>query len=132
MVDTETTKDSEREARSGRIFQVGLENARIGNLRATIRNVSQHGLGGRCGIPLEPGERLIVSIESAGRIGASVRWCDGQRFGLKLDKAIDPARLMFANKPWDAAAAAALRPSDATATPFRPVTSTWRPGFRSR
>lgn len=132
MVDAETIKAKERESRSGRIFQAVIANARIGSQRATIRNISVHGLGGRSPVNLEVGERVTVTIEGTGRIEASVRWVNGDRFGVQLDRAIDPARLMFANKPWDAAAAAALRPADRTATPFRPVTSTWRPGFRSR
>lgn len=128
----ESVSETDREVRSGRMFQAAVENARIGQQRVTIRNVSEHGLGGRSQVPLEPGEQLVVTLQGLGRIDATVRWSDGSRFGLRLDRPIDPSRLTFGDKDWSVASAAVLMPTDRASDRFKPVTSTWRPGFRHR
>ena len=122
---------SPRDSRSARIFRATIIVAGVGEVPAMIRNVSAHGLGGRTSSRLIAGQQVTVAISGIGKIGATVRWTDDERFGLLLDRAIDPEKIRFAQTSWEQVVQQRLSDNRQGIVP-RPLSSTWRPSFRHR
>jgi PilZ domain len=122
---------SARQPRLGRFIGVTLERTGHETEKAIVSNISSRGMGGKCAIALEPGERVMAHLPLGVRLGAIVRWCERGRFGLMLDREIDPETVRFSEEAW-AETRAAQPVQDFGFEAFRPVSSTKRPGFRVR
>lgn len=120
----------ERDVRSCRIFLATVRNERIGTRKITVRNLSRRGLGARCEVPLEVGERVLVDLGDAGELEGVVRWATGDRFGLLLGQAIAPDSFNFSGKDWSVAQPR-VEPGHVPEH-VRPVARAWRPGFKTR
>lgn len=119
-----------REFRTGRFFAAMIIRPGKAPLKAAIRNVSAHGMGGRADPAPLAGETVTISMGPLGEVTGHVRWSVGKQFGIQLDRAIDLEKFDFSGRSW----AESRLPDDPQdeAERFRPATSTWRPGFRTR
>lgn len=61
------------------------------------RAISEHGLGGRASLTPKIGERLLVAIPGHRRLMGTVRWCEGDRFGVLTDHPIQIDDVRTAN-----------------------------------
>ncbi|MBB5686840.1 PilZ domain-containing protein [Sphingobium boeckii] len=120
-----------RAKRTGRFFAATINRAGRPPLKAAIRNISSTGMGGRADPPPLAGETVTVVMGPLGEVTGHVRWVNGKQFGIQLDKSIDPARFDFSSRSWTDIALAHDGEDD-VAERFKPVTSTWRPGFKPR
>lgn len=120
-----------RAQRSGRFFAATITRAGKSPLKAAIRNISSTGMGGRADPPPLAGEKVTIVMGPLGEVTGLVRWVNGKQFGIQLDTPIDPARFDFSSRSWTDIALAHDGQDD-VADRFKPVTSTWRPGFKPR
>ncbi|MBB5686842.1 PilZ domain-containing protein [Sphingobium boeckii] len=95
-----------------------------------VRNVSPHGLGARAEVPPPLGMIVKINLSGVGDVEGEVRWVTGNRFGVKLDGSIDTSKFNFSGRSWEEVTPR-YDPGD-VADRFKPMSSTWRPGFRTR
>jgi hypothetical protein len=120
-----------RERRFGRFFGVKIERTGRETEKAVVSNISSLGMGGKDPIGFIAGERVTVLLPLGVRIVATVCWCERGRFGLRLDRMINPEAIRFSEDSWkEAQVARPVQNFDFEA--FRPASSTKRPGFRVR
>jgi len=79
------------------LLSVTLSNQRLGEFAMVARNISEHGLGGRAALTPKIGERLLVAIPGHRRLMGTVRWCEGDRFGVLTDHPIQIDDVRTAN-----------------------------------
>lgn len=119
-----------REVRSSRFFAATLKVPDRPEQQIAVRNVSPHGLGARAETPPAMGAIVIVNLAGVGDVEGEVRWVTGNRFGVKLDGSIDTSKFNFSGRSWEDVTPRS--DSDGVADRFKPESSTWRPGFRTR
>lgn len=122
----------DREPRSRRLIKAVIESPRFGKIAATIRDLSNHGMGGKTQGQLVAGEEITISAGRSAGYPATVRWFRDGNFGLYLDDPIDLRAFLFTGdkSAWDERVAAEKKP-DLVRTCYKPQ-SAYRPGFRSR
>lgn len=120
-----------RETRSSRFFAATMEAPGLPPQQIAVRNVSPHGLGARAETPPALGAIVIINLSGVGDVEGEVRWVTGNRFGVKLDGSIEPSKFNFSGRSWEEVAPRFSAPTE-VADAFKPMTSTWRPGFRTR
>lgn len=86
-----------RQPRQSRLVKAELACPRLGKFDATIRNVSETGLGGQAPHGLNIGERMTVFLPGHDPMMGTVRWVADKRFGLETDKPVDTTRLRAAH-----------------------------------
>jgi diguanylate cyclase (GGDEF)-like protein len=81
-----------------------------------LRNISVMGGLVECSRPLTPGKQLTLDIVGVGPVSGTVRWAQGDRFGMQFDHGFDLGRLASrpveprrvpVSKPWHSARALA-------------------------
>ena len=82
--DRRSDTDRYRVVISCRMVAIGAVNTII------VSNVSSTGIGGRCMVPLQPGDQIQIGLPGIGGILAQVRWSVGTRFGARLSERITP------------------------------------------
>ncbi len=122
---------SEREVRSHRLVKATLTNARMGEETATIRNISEHGMGGRTRGELRRGEVVTISSHNGTRYDAVVCWYRGGNFGLHIAEKVDLEAFLFSGEGWERDVIKTREP-DFVRTCYSPPEKIYRPGFRSR
>jgi hypothetical protein len=116
-----------RNPRSGRVFVTDLRIGERESQRVVVRNVSRRGVGLK-GTPTPvAGTRISLLLGPHGYVSGVVRWSLAPKFGVLLDEPIDPAAFRFETDSW--AEVVPKADKDHVFDLFRPVTSTWRPGF---
>jgi hypothetical protein len=80
--------------RRRRMLAAPLRGQRFGELRITVRDISNGGLGGTTEQWLRMGEHVQTELPNLGEVGGTVVWTEGNRFGLSFDHEIDAARVM--------------------------------------
>jgi hypothetical protein len=89
-----------RDPRTRLTMAATLMGERTGKQEILIRNVSRRGIGARSRQKMpEVGERVRVRIDTFADISGTVRWAQGDQFGLSLDQDLDPA--IFNARPAD-------------------------------
>lgn len=114
-----------REPRTSRLLTAQIMSERFGAARIVVRNISATGLGGKADEPLFKGEDVAVLLNNIGAVDAKVVWARSGAFGLHFAQRIDPALALAA--PTERA----VKPYE-TPSYFRPVISTYRPGFKRK
>lgn len=82
------TMDSRRAARHSTSYPVLLEHLRMGDLKATITNISANGFMIEGQPQLQRGDRANVRLPIIGQIEAYVIWTLDQRAGFQLERII--------------------------------------------
>jgi hypothetical protein len=121
---------TERPHRTHMVMRATISSERLPTEEILVRNISASGIGARArGTPPHIGEHVIIVFEAMGHYPATVRWANGNRFGVELAHAIDPAVFHFSSD-WHTAP---LPRSEAftVADRFKPMARTWRPGVRT-
>ncbi|MBK5265740.1 MAG: hypothetical protein JJE34_11005 [Alphaproteobacteria bacterium] len=114
-----------RELRTSRLLKAQLVSERLGSASIVIRNISASGLGGKCDEILMKGEDVAVLLANIGAIDATVIWARDGAFGRQFHEKIDPEKALAA--PTERA----VKPYEVPSY-FRPVISTYRPGFKRK
>lgn len=99
--------------------------------KIVIGDVSPRGIGARAQGECPPqGSRIVISFSNGMELGGEVRWARNGRFGVQLEKEVDPRELQGSGGSWEAA----NRPFDPSHVfdQFRPVTRAYRPGLKVR
>lgn len=81
-----------REPRTRMIIAATMAGEGIAEHEILIRNISRRGIGARSrhGAP-RIGERVTIRIGGLAEFPGTVRWTQGDQFGLLLDRDIDPS-----------------------------------------
>lgn len=66
--------------------------------RIKVRNLSAGGMMGEGGVRVIRGSRLKIDFGSAGTVGGSVAWVQGERFGVAFDDEVDCALVKSASR----------------------------------
>ena len=119
---------ADREPRKCRLFKLMITGHSFPETAATIRNISEHGLGGKTKAPLQVGETVCLKVEGKGDQLARVCWVNGENFGLYVIERIDLREFNFVNDGWDEKVVKPLGPSHVFDR-FIPAVSTKRPGL---
>lgn len=119
-------RDDKRRSRQSRLLRADVTSHRLGRFSATVRNVSEQGIGGKAPMALNLGERVQVDLPGLLPLVGTVRWTFEGQFGIETDKAIalDALRSAHGGK----------LPSTDQSVQFqvmRPVGTTRRPGLNS-
>lgn len=77
-----------RRSRQSRLLRVEVESARLGRFSATVRNVSENGIGGKAPHELDLGERVTIMLPGLLPLTGAVRWTFNGQFGIETDKII--------------------------------------------
>ncbi len=86
-----------RQPRQSRLVKAALACARLGQFDATIRNVSETGIGGQAPDALHIGERITVFLPGHEPMLGTVRWVAGTRFGIETDQPVETSQLRAAH-----------------------------------
>lgn len=81
-------RPDKRRVRQSRLLKAEITSRRLGQFTATVRNVSDQGLGGKADAILELGERVKVELPGLLPLLGVVRWTMNGQFGIETDKAI--------------------------------------------
>lgn len=119
-----------RAPRSARLFATQIRFADGAEMTVTVRNLSRTGVGLRTDYPPAPGTIVFIALGQHGDVEGCVRWCDGRLFGVSLTKEIEPESFNFSGKTWSKVAQ--IDGSGLVFDCFRPESSTYRPGFKTR
>jgi len=93
------------------------------------RNVSASGLSAHSkATPPPVGAKVFLSLGAIDNLEATVRWSQGQLFGLEFSVEIDPSLFNFSGRDWSSTNKE--YPSGHVYDQFKPVSSTWRPGVK--
>ncbi len=120
-----TAPAEKRRPRQSRLVKAALGCQRLGRFDVTIRNVSEHGIGGQGPYPLEIGERMTIFMPGHDPMLGTVRWVADRTFGIQTDQPIETVRLRAAHGEQIVTADAK---ADFQIVPA-PRLSTWRPGL---
>lgn len=117
----EDTKSNQRtKARERRMLTVDITPRGRPTARATIRDISEEGMGGRCDCRLVRGETVTVLLPNGMKKEADVAWAKAEFFGLHFHSPLDADDLKRVQK---------VTAPYVVPTLFRPSTSMKRPGF---
>lgn len=129
----ETPEGPPREPRKHRLMKIVIHNDRFGSAEAIARNFSEHGLGGKTQVAVRPGDKIIVEHAHLGRLQAEIRWVDGDYFGAAIagDDVVPTENLEHIAHDRGDWEAKVIKPFDTghVYTRYRPMISTYRPGF---
>lgn len=118
--------DDKRRSRQSRLLRADITSRRLGRFTATVRNVSDQGVGGKSPMELNLGERVQIDLPGLLPMVGTVRWTFEGQFGIETDKAIalDALRSAHGSK---------LPASDQSVQfqVMRPISSEKRPGLNS-
>lgn len=89
---------AKRETRFRKLISVRIEAESGARFPAVVTNLSKRGMGGKTSGLLKKGDRVVIVKEDFGRVGAEVRWVDGERFGLAFSDPISVEQFNFLNK----------------------------------
>jgi hypothetical protein len=95
MSDDKNESQKTREQRSTRLVKLELSNDRVGNMTATIRNITRNGAGIKTDTQLMAGESVTISIAHLDPFAAIVRWYKLGSAGLEFEKPFDLELLQF-------------------------------------
>ena len=76
-----------------RLIRNGRLEADGRSLPVRLRTISEGGATLECQQPLEPGSRVTLDLDEAGRLEAEIRWCKNGRVGLRFDDAFRLGKL---------------------------------------
>lgn len=113
--------------RQRRLLKARMRHPRLGEIDILVRDVSEHGLGGRCESELTVGESVVIALPDCAPAVGQIAWRKGQAFGVKLDTPINPATVKS-----PAPSGRPLEASYQAPAAFRPSGDMKRPGFRTR
>ncbi|MCF8708264.1 PilZ domain-containing protein [Rhizorhapis sp. SPR117] len=114
-----------RELRTRRLLKAQIMSERLGSTSIVIRNISSGGLGAKCDDVLIKGEEVAVLLANIGAIDATVMWVRDGAFGLQFHEKIDPENALAVSTE------RAVKPYEVPSY-FRPVITTYRPGFKRK
>jgi hypothetical protein len=77
-----------------RLLRIQVRSKDRGMSEARLRNISNRGLSATLESPAKIGEQLIFELNGIGSVVGTVCWVQGNRVGVYLEKAIDPARVV--------------------------------------
>jgi PilZ domain len=125
IASTASAPAEKRRSRQSRLLRAHITSRRLGRFTATVRNVSEQGIGGKAPHELNLGERVQVDLPGLLPLVGTVRWTFEGQFGIETDKAIalDALRNAHGNAlptANDSVQFAVMRP---------PVVSARRPGL---
>mgnify|MGYP002777410608 CR=1 FL=1 len=88
-----------RRSRQSRLLKAELLTRRLGKFTATVRNVSEQGIGGKAPHELNLGERVQITLPGLLPLVGTVRWTFEGQFGIETDKsiALDALRTAYGN-----------------------------------
>lgn len=86
-----TAKQKRSSERSTRLVRIVMIHPVHGDVEATVRNISQRGLGGKIQTPVHAGEKILIRTKSGATISAEIRWVKGQHFGLLAEQDLKPS-----------------------------------------
>jgi hypothetical protein len=78
------------DARQRRLLKAHMLHPRFGRVDILVRDVSAHGIGGKCDFDLLTGESVTICLPSRPPITGRVAWSAKRAFGIQLDQNIDP------------------------------------------
>lgn len=81
-------RPDQRRIRQSRLLKAEITSKRLGKFSATVRNVSEQGLGGKSPLPLDLGERVKIELPGLLPLLGTVRWTVDCVFGIETDKAV--------------------------------------------
>lgn len=90
-------RPEQRRTRQSRLLKADITSKRLGKFSATVRNVSEQGLGGKAPVELDLGERVKVELPGLLPLLGTVRWTVNGQFGIETDKAVALDALRTAN-----------------------------------
>lgn len=82
------TRNESRRSRQSRLLRADITSRRLGRFTATVRNVSEQGIGGKGPVELNLGERVQVDLPGLDPLVGTVRWAYEGQFGIETDKAV--------------------------------------------
>ena len=116
--------EQERDPRCSMMQRCQLIDGHGRSLSCFLRNISRRGASARGCMGLRIGQKLTLVLPIIGEVDAVVRWVDGDRFGLRLEDAIDPDMLMISGIE--------AQPKFEPMFIHQPVSDYRRPGFTHR
>ena len=94
-----TREMTPREQRQQTVIEATMTGEFTPQSAVTIRDISQFGIGAATKGDLpDIGEHVVLSLTNGGEVSGKVRWTDGHKFGLRLNKAFDLGRLNAINQ----------------------------------
>jgi len=109
------------DARQRRLLKAHMLHPRHGRIDILVRDVSAHGIGGKCDRDLMAGEAVTICLPAHHPVSGRIAWCARRAFGVQLDGGIDPVLVRSA--------------SESASQPYQPPESAMpagdfkRPGF---
>lgn len=107
--------------RRRRLLKAHMTHPRHGEIEILVRDVSKHGIGGKCDYDLLAGEAVTITLPSRSPVTGRIAWRTGLAFGVRLDSSIDPGGVRTSS---ELAAPAYQVPEH-----FQPAGDFKRPGF---
>lgn len=91
MDENSAVEQKRADARQRRLIKAHMIHRRHGKIDILIRDVSAHGLGGKCDLDLIAGEAVTICLPAHDPVPGRIAWCAKRAFGVQLDDGIDPA-----------------------------------------
>ncbi|MGD9811759.1 MAG: PilZ domain-containing protein [Sphingobium sp.] len=119
--------DARQQKRLARLTRGSMKLASGRQHYLLIQNISRFGIGAKFSADrLSVGETVTITIPAVGQFTGTIRWQSAGRVGIQLDSAVNAEAIQFHNKDH-------IETKDSysyrVAERFRPVATTWRPGF---
>ena len=130
LSDSPSDGEQNRDPRSRRLIKATLRSPRFDSTSATIRDISNHGMGGKSPIELVAGEEITISAGRCTSHPATVRWYRNGNFGLFLEEPLDLKAFLFSGNTWDHSMVKE-EDVDLVRTCYKPQKA-YRPGFKAR
>ena len=124
IMESDVTQDRKRE-RLRRLLKARMVHPRHGEIDILVRDVSEHGVGGKCAHDVKIGEIVTIHLPASHAAQGRVAWRRGEGFGVELTGPIEPGAV---KPPADQAANMSYLVPDR----FKPSDSIKRPGFGRR
>ena len=117
-------ESDDRAKRTALLKKIPMRDEHWNEYSATVRNLSEKGMGGVCNSLLDINQKMSVEFDGIGWIEGHIAWTDKLEFGIKFDKDIDPEKLFKKHRDL----LAASRPFAVPAR-YKPLENCKRPGF---
>jgi hypothetical protein len=120
-----------RDRRGKRMLAATMRTERIADQPIIIRDVSRRGIGARATVsgPIV-GERVTIRTNDGQEVAGKVQWARESRFGIELERDINPDAFQAAGTSWDITDRPF--PRGHVYDQFKPVSKPYRPGLKSK